>query len=138
MAMEITVTDCGEGRFEVRSRKAVVFIDLLPHAGGAEDGFRSVELMLAGLGACTAGTLRTYAVNHGIDGFAGVDVTVRSVEASAPERVGKIDLEIDLHGEMSDEDVERLLRVSSHCKVHNTLIHPPAIEVRVAGSSDVA
>ena len=129
--MEISVTDCGEGRFEIRARKAVVYVDLLPESGGADDGFRSVELLLAGLGACTAGTVRTYAVNHGVKGFESVDVTVRSTEAAAPERVGRIEVELSLRGEVSDEDAERLLQVSSHCKVHNTLRLLPELTTEV-------
>lgn len=129
--MEISVTDCGEGRFEIRARKAVAYVDLLPDAGGAGDGFRSVELLLAGLGACTAGTVRTYAVNHNIAGFTGVDVSVRSAEASAPERVGEIEVALQLRGNVSDADAERLLQVSSHCKVHNTLRHLPELRTEV-------
>lgn len=130
--MEVTVTDCGGGRFEARSRKAVVYVDLLPEAGGAEDGFRSVELLLAGLGACTAGTVRTYAMNHGVAGFEGIDVTVRSAEASAPERVGRIEVELQLRGALSEEDTARLVQVSNHCKVHNTLIHSPEMQTQVS------
>lgn len=129
--MEITVSDCGGGRFEIRARKAVVYVDLLPDAGGSDDGFRSVELLLAGLGACTAGTVRTYALNHGVEGFSGIDVTVRSEEAAAPERVGRIQLEMSLHGNVSDQDADRLLQVSGHCKVHNTLNNPPQLDGRV-------
>ncbi len=129
--MEITVSDCGEGRFEIRARKAVVYVDLLPDAGGADDGFRSVELLLAGLGACTAGTLRTYALNHGVAGFSGVDVTVRSEEAAAPERVGRIELELNVRGDVSAQDAERLLQVSGRCKVHNTLKNHPQIDGKI-------
>lgn len=130
--MEVTVSDCGDGRFEIRARKAVAYVDLLPDAGGGEDGFRSVELLLAGLGACSAGTLRTYARNHGVAGFTGVDVTVRSEELSAPERVGRIELIFNLRGDVSEHDAERLLQVSSHCKVHNTLHHMPEVTARVS------
>ncbi len=133
--MEIAVTDCGAGRYEIRARKAVVHVDVLPDAGGADDGFRSVELLLAGLGACTAGTLRTYAVNHEVKGFEGVDVTVRSEEAAAPERVGKIEVTLHLRGDVSDEDAERLLQVSNHCKVHSTLRHLPELSTKVTRPS---
>ncbi len=136
--MNVTVSDRGEGRFEIRSREAVVHVDLLPENGGAEDGFRSVELFLAGLGACTAGTLRAYAVNHGVAGFEGVDVTVRSEEAAAPERVGRIELEVTIRGDVAAEDAERLLAVGGRCKVHNTLHRPPTIDATIAVERSLA
>lgn len=133
--MEVRVTDCGGGRFEIRSRDALAIVDLLPEAGGAGDGFRSVELLLGGLAACTAGTVRTYAVNHDVAGFEGIDVLVRSEEASAPERVGTITIELEIRGELSADDLERLRVVSGHCKVHNTLVHSPTIGVQVVSPS---
>jgi uncharacterized OsmC-like protein len=132
MDVKVTVSDAGDGRFEIRSRKAVVYVDLLPDNGGADDGFRSVELFLGGLGACIAGTIRAYAVNHNVPGFEGVDVIVHSEEASAPERVGRIELEVTSRGDVASGDAERLLVVGGRCKVHNTLHLPPSVDARVA------
>lgn len=129
--MEVHVTDRGKGRFDIQAREAIVSVDLLPADGGAPDGFRSVELLLAGLGACTAGTLRTFAVNQEIAGFEGVDVEVSAETAKAPERVSRIEMKLHIKGDVAVGDVERLVRVAGRCKVHNTLDHSPEIELTV-------
>ena len=127
--MKIEVKDCGAGRFEVRARDAVLAVDLLPEDGGSLDGFRSAELLLGALGACTAGTMRAFAVNQGIAGFEGIDVVVNGETAKAPERVASLRLEVHIKGDISDADRERLLRVGSRCKVHNTLHNEPDIDM---------
>ena len=127
--MKIEVKDCGAGRFEVRARDAVLAVDLLPEDGGPSDGFRSAELLLGALGACTAGTMRAFAVKQGIEGFEGIDIIVNAETAKAPERVASLRLEVQIKGDLSEADRERLLRVGSHCKVHNTLHNEPDIEM---------
>lgn len=127
--MKIEIKDCGAGRFEVRARDAVLAVDLLPEDGGPSDGFRSAELLLGALGACTAGTMRAFAVKQGIEGFEGIDIIVNGETAKAPERVASLRLEVQIKGDLSEADRERLLRVGSHCKVHNTLHNEPNIEM---------
>ncbi len=127
--MKIEIKDCGAGRFEVRARDAVLAVDLLPEDGGPLDGFRSAELLLGALGACTAGTMRAFAVKQGIEGFEGIDIIVIGETAKAPERVASLRLEVQIKGEISEADRERLLRVGSKCKVHNTLHNEPDIEM---------
>lgn len=129
--MKVSVKDCGAGRFEIRARDAVVAVDLFPADGGAPDGFRSVELLLAGLGACTAGTMRTFATNQKIAGFEGIDVIVSAETAEHPERVARIDLELRVQGDVSEEDLARLMRVGGRCKVHNTLHSDPVVEMHI-------
>jgi uncharacterized OsmC-like protein len=133
--MEIVVKDCGAGRFEVHSRDAVVAVDLLPGDGGASDGFRSAELLLGALGACTAGTMRVFAVNQKIEGFEGIDVTVNAETSKNPERLSKIDVDVTVKGRVSEQDLERLMRVGSRCKVHNTLHGDPIVNIQLMGES---
>lgn len=113
----------------MRARDAVLAVDLLPEDGGPSDGFRSAELLLGALGACTAGTMRAFAVKQGIEGFEGIDIIVNGETAKAPERVASLRLEVQIKGDLSEADKERLLRVGSHCKVHNTLHNEPDIEM---------
>ncbi len=136
--MKVSVKDCGGGRFEIQARDAVVAVDLLPADGGAADGFRSVELLLAGLGACTAGTMRTFAMNQQMAGFEGIDVVLTAETAEHPERVARIDLELRVKGAVSEPDLARLMRVGGRCKVHNTLHSDPVVEMKVADPADVA
>lgn len=136
--MEVVIKDCGAGRFEVRSRDAVAVVDLLPSDGGAGDGFRSAELLLGALGACTAGTMRNFAVNQKIEGFEGIDIVLNGETAKSPERVSVIDVEIRVKGNLSESDLERLMRVGARCKVHNTLHSDPEVNVRLANPTTVS
>ncbi len=136
--MEVVVKDCGAGRFEIRTRDAVVAVDLLPSDGGASDGFRSAELLLAALGACTAGTMRSFAVNQAIEGFEGIDVVVNGETAKGPERVAQIDVDVQIRGNLSEADLERLMRVGSRCKVHNTLHNDPEVNMRLVSASTLS
>jgi uncharacterized OsmC-like protein len=133
--MRVVIRDCGAGRFEVRTRDAVLAVDLLPGDGGMPDGFRSAELLLGALGACTAGTMRAFAVRQEIQGFEGIDIIVTGEVAKQPERVARLNLQVDIKGDISVADKERLLRVGSHCKVHNTLHSEPEIEMNLDDSS---
>ncbi|MBW4029249.1 MAG: hypothetical protein HIU57_01045 [Acidobacteria bacterium] len=135
--MEVVVKDCGAGRFEVSARDAVVAVDLLPGDGGASDGFRSAELLLAALGACTAGTMRNFAVTQGIEGFEGIDIVVNGETAKSPERVAQIDVAIQVRGNMSESDLERLMRVGARCKVHNTLHNDPEVNIRLVSPAPI-
>jgi putative redox protein len=73
-------------------------------------------MLLASLGACTALLLNTYARHH--------DIEVRGVEVALQyrgEATEQIDLFIQLHGDLSAEDRERLFKVSYHCPIHKML-----------------
>ncbi|MDE3139334.1 MAG: OsmC family protein [Acidobacteriota bacterium] len=115
----------------------MVAVDLLPNDGGASDGFRSAELLLAALGACTAGTVRSFAVNQSIEGFEGIDIIVNGETAKGPERVSQIDVDVHIRGDISESDLERLMRVGSRCKVHNTLHSDPEVNVRLVSPTSL-
>ena len=136
--MEVVVKDCGAGRFEIRTRDAVVAVDLLPSDGGPSDAFRSAELLLAALGACTAGTMRGFAVNQALEGFEGIDIVVNGETAKGPERVSRIDVDIQVRGNLSESDLERLMRVGARCKVHNTLHSDPEVNIRLVSPTPVS
>ena len=84
---------------------------------------------MAALGACTSMTLRMYAARKN---WALKQVTVRLRHgkihaadcADCETKVGKIDRidrEIELSGELSDEQRQRLLEIANKCPVHQTL-----------------
>lgn len=121
----------GGGRFEVRTDTATLTVDRSVGEGGSGGAFRPVELLLAAIGACTAGTIRTFAVNESIVGFGGVNVLVEAEEASKPERIGTVSVTLQFASEIATSDVARLSRVGAHCKIHNTLKRPPETTIGV-------
>ncbi len=94
-----------------------------------EFGVRAVDLLLASLAMCVAGTVRAYAEHHGIEGLVSVSVNATGEEVGAPTRVATATLELRLEGELSDDDRARLLRAGAHCKIHTTLSR--GVDVRI-------
>jgi uncharacterized OsmC-like protein len=86
-----------------------------------DQGVRAVDLLLASLAMCVAGTVRSYAHHHGVDGLAGVTVEVTGEEVASPTRLASATLSIQLEGELTDDERASLLRAGAHCKIHTTL-----------------
>ncbi len=97
--------------------------------GGGALGPTPYELLTAALAACTAMTLRMYA-DHKKWPLAEVNVQIRHRKihakdcAECEDKTGKIDLierEIELVGELSGEQRQRLLEIADKCPLHKTL-----------------
>ena len=84
-------------------------------------GVRAVDLLLASVAMCVAGTVRAYAEHHGVDGLLSVSVDATGEEVGPPSRLAMATIEIRLDGELSDDERTRLLRSGTHCKIHTTL-----------------
>ena len=104
--------------------------------GGTDLGPTPYAYLLAGLGACTAMTVRLYAQRKGWP-LGEVDVVLRHEHAHADDaaaagvaRLERISKEVTLGGELDDEQRARLLEIADRCPVHRTLTG----ELQVIGS----
>jgi uncharacterized OsmC-like protein/alpha/beta superfamily hydrolase len=97
--------------------------------GGTDTGPTPYDLLLAALGACTSMTLRVYA-NHKKLPLEGVRVRLRQGKiyavdcAQCETKEGKIDhieREIEVLGELTEEQRLRMLEIADRCPVHRTL-----------------
>ena len=97
--------------------------------GGSDLGMTPYQLLAAGLGACTAMTIRMYARRKGLAlTHVSVDVTHDKIHASdcatCTQEEGRIDhlrRIIRLEGELTDADRGKLLEIADKCPVHRTL-----------------
>lgn len=118
----VVVEETGEGGFqvEVRAGGARFLADEPVEVGGLGSGPTPYDLLGAGLGACTAMTLRLYARGKGLP-LDKVRVVVghsRSKDAAPPDLFVR---QVRLEGELSDEQTRRLLEIAERCPVHRTL-----------------
>ncbi len=137
---EVRVTGGASGMAQrVRAGRHALDADEPTHIpGGTDTGPAPYELLLAGLGSCTSMTLRMYADRKGWD-LTGVDVRLGHAKIHArdcPEcatktgRVDVIEREIELRGELSEEQRARLAEIADRCPVHRTLSSESVIRSR--------
>jgi putative redox protein len=107
--------------------------------GGTDAGPSPYGLLSGALGACTAITLRMYA-DHKQWPLQSVTVRLKHDKVHAIDcadcetQHGKIDLferEIELEGELSSEQRQRLLEIADRCPVHQTLHSEVKVETRL-------
>jgi putative redox protein len=126
-AQEVTV---GSHRF---------YSDEPKHAGGEDAGASPYELLAAALGACTSMTLAMYARRKKWP-LASVIVHLRHSKIHAKdcvdcdtkeEQLDRIDRDIELIGDLSEDQRARLLEIADRCPVHQTLAHGLQIHTRL-------
>jgi putative redox protein len=125
------VKESGRGKFavEITVGPNAFAADEPEGLGGNDLGPRPHELLLAGLGACTAMTLRMYADRKGIPlKRVSVHLGRRKIKsADCPDCVSKdgeveeMTREITLEGDLDAETRQRLLDIANKCPVHKTL-----------------
>lgn len=99
--------------------------------GGSDLAGTPYDLLIASLGACTAITIRMYAKHKGID-LQEVKVHMTREKRHAPDaentddpksKLEFIDLDLELHGNLSEEERQGILRIAHKCPVHKTLVN---------------
>jgi uncharacterized OsmC-like protein/fermentation-respiration switch protein FrsA (DUF1100 family) len=127
----VVVRETRQGRFqqEVTAGAHSFLCDEPVEVGGLDSGPGPYDLVLAGLGACTAMTLRLYAdrkmlpleqvtvqLSHGRIHAADCE-SCETTEGS----IDRIERAITLHGNLDQEQRQRLLEIADKCPVHRTL-----------------
>jgi putative redox protein len=111
-------------------------------AGGLDSGPSPYEWLLAGLGACTAMTLRLYA-DHKVLPLDHVSVSLMHSKIHATDcaecetkegMLDRIDRTIRLEGRLDPAQRARLLEIADRCPVHRTLTSEIDIKTVLAES----
>jgi putative redox protein len=128
---DVVVAEAGDGKYAqtVNVGRHWLRADEPPSIGGDDSGPSPYQLLSAALGACTSMTMRMYANQKKLP-LDKVTVTVKHNKIHAEDciecetRVGKIDKierEIHIEGELTDEQRNNLMRIADRCPVHRTL-----------------
>ena len=88
--------------------------------GGADTAPTPMQLMLSALGACTAITVQMYAGRKQWP-LTFVDVDLKLNPDGKPADGNQITRSITLHGDLDDEQRQRLLQIANACPVHKLL-----------------
>jgi uncharacterized OsmC-like protein/alpha-beta hydrolase superfamily lysophospholipase len=130
-ATTVVVRETGQGRFqqEVTVGTHRFLADEPVEVGGLDSGPGPYDLLLAGLGACTAMTLRLYAERKALP-LERVTVRLNHSRIHAADcedcetkegMLDRIDRAITLRGVLDAEQRRRLLEIADKCPVHRTL-----------------
>ncbi len=135
------VTRTGEHGYvtEIRTDHHSMIADEPIRVGGTNLGPDPYELLLASLGACTGITLRMYA-NHKKWPVEEIRINLRHHRIynedcenckENEKKLDKIERIIEIEGDLSDAQLERLLEIADRCPVHKTLSSKVRIDTSV-------
>jgi putative redox protein len=127
----VIVTETRESKFQqrIRAGRHTLIADEPVAQGGRNSGPNPYDLLLAGLGACTAMTLRLYADHKSVP-LERVSVALKHSRIHASDcedcetregKIDRIDRVLTLTGDLSAEQRKRLLEIADKCPVHRTL-----------------
>lgn len=148
------IKDPGDNRVLARIGQSLYRTDIIanghhlvadePRAvGGRNLGPTPYDLLVSGLGACTCMTLRMYADRKKWP-VESISIKLNHQKIHANEcqgcemesgKLDRIDLEIDIKGDISKEQKKRMLEIAEKCPVHRTL-HSEMITETVLKQSD--
>lgn len=98
--------------------------------GGTDLGFSPGELLCSALATCTCVTLRMYADTKQWK-LEKVEVDV-TMEKDTAKNTTNIHREIQLFGNLTDEQKHRLIEIAEQCPIHKTLTNPIKIQTGLA------
>ena len=116
-------------RTEITIGEHTLIADEPAGSGGANEGPSPYDFLLAAIASCTTMTMRMYAARKGWP-LEDAVVRLRNERPHAADcadcdtkRVGirRLEREIDLHGDLTDEQRARLLEIADRCPVKQTL-----------------
>jgi uncharacterized OsmC-like protein len=127
--MELMVEYAGGLTFRTRVRGHELLCDQPPENGGQDAGMSPPEFLLASLGTCAGFYTAQYLKTRNLPA-AELKVKVTAEKAAdKPARLGSFRIEVTVPGLVDERHREGVLRAVKSCLIHNTLMHPPAIEI---------
>ena len=128
--MEVTVEHLGAVQFEIKARQHTVISDQPVDSKGYDEGMTPPELLLASLASCAAFYAVDYLVRNNI-AREGVKTRVTADKVKGPFRLDNFKIEVEVPGDLSEAHAKGVEDAVHRCLIHNTLLHPPKMEVAI-------
>jgi putative redox protein len=134
--VEVLVDHLGAVQFEIKARQHTIVCDQPEMLGGYDEGMTPPELMLASLGACAGFYAADYFKRQNL-AIEGTKVRVTAEKAKNPSRLAPFRIEVTVPAELTAEQVKGVEDAVHRCLIHNTMLHPPKIELEVRSPATV-
>lgn len=104
-----------------------IYADEPTEIGGTDEGMEPSAILLASLGSCTAITMRMYAdrKKYQLD---AIRIELAFSEEAQIENATTIIRIIELIGNLTEEERNRLMQIADKCPVHKMLTNPIKVE----------
>ncbi|MBV6477447.1 MAG: hypothetical protein HGGPFJEG_00186 [Ignavibacteria bacterium] len=115
---------------EIKSRNHKLTADEPIESGGTDKGVDAYELLLASLGTCKAITMRMYANRKNFP-LKDVKINLKHYKINAADcdgcktkegKIDKIDIEVEITGDLSEAQKARILEIGEKCPVQRTIL----------------
>lgn len=132
----MVVTHEGGLRFvtEIRGHRLVVD---QPAPKGEDSAPMPMELMGAALATCIALYVQQYCASRNLP-YQGMRVELQQHSVKNPYRLGTLEVRVVLPEPLAPEHMEMLDRAARSCPVHNTLTHPPQLDILIEAPTPAA
>ncbi|WP_300300065.1 OsmC family protein [Ferrovibrio sp.] len=132
---EISVGESGLGPYGqiIVAGRHVMSADESEALGGRDTGPDPFELVMSGLGACTAMTMRMYAERKKWPLVrSSVQVRHSKITGADGKPLDRFERVITMEGDLSEEQRQRLLEIANRCPVHETLTRGSEVQTSLA------
>lgn len=128
--MEVTIEHLGAVQFEIKARQHSIACDQPVENGGYDEGMTPPELLLASLGSCAAFYAAEYLRKHNL-AREGTRVRVLAEKLKDPPRLGDFRIDVETSVDLDERHRRGIDNAVHHCLIHNTLLSPPKIEIKI-------
>jgi putative redox protein len=135
--LEVLVNHIGDAQFEIKARQHTVYCDQPFENGGFDEGMTPPEFMLASVGACAGFYAVQYLKANKLP-MGGLTIRTTAEKASKPARLAAFHIEVNCPSLTEEKHRRGVLEAVYKCLIHNTLLHPPKIDVTVNGKNGSA
>ena len=127
--MEAVIRHLANLKFEAVARGHKIVCDQPPENGGSDAGMTPPEFLLVSLGTCAAYYAAQYFRTRGLK-TDQLTVRVSAEKATQPARLASFVIDVEMP-DLDSKHCDGLRRAVKSCLIHNTLCHPPAIDLHV-------